>query len=128
MTQDNIKDLLVACDNMDNKTPWSRHMNKDKIIEEVFCYAKEIDGFFECDALVDADETLDLDTFGSIQLQWGSSDGFCARVIVYYDEWKQYDIDLDKINMKQYGAYELPDFDGVVDEALNILNENYPFA
>lgn len=45
MTQDNIKDLLVACKNMDNKTPWSRYMNKDKMIEEIVCYAKEIGSF-----------------------------------------------------------------------------------
>ena len=125
MTQDNIKDLLVVCKNMDNKTPWSRHLDKDKIIEEVFCYAKETNDLFEYDVLVDADETFNADTFGSIQLRWGSECGFSAEVVVYYDNWKTYDIDLAKINMKKYGGYELPNFDEVIDKGLRILNKMY---
>lgn len=127
MTQNNIKDLLIVCKNMDNKTPWSRYMDKDKVIEEIFHYAKETNDLFECDALVDADEPLNMDTFGSIQLYWGSACGFSAKVVVYYDNWKTYKIDLNKISWKTYGSYELPDFDEVIDEGLKILNKNYQF-
>jgi len=123
ITKNSITDLLVSCEDMTNKTPWTRNFSIDEIIKEIFAYAKENDGLFECDVLVAPDD-YDLDTLGSIQLLWCRQVGFYAKAVMFFDNSKEVEIDLSEIKMKNYGDCQLPDFEEVIDKGIELFN-NY---
>lgn len=131
LTRQHLDNLLVEADDMDNHSPWCRHMPNDEIIAEVFRYAKENDSNFSCMAFF-YDDGCDFNV-AEVSLSYDSDTGFQAYLTINYSEDSGFDldsgdvykIDLDSVPLKTYGDFELYDFDEIINRGIELFNTNF---
>lgn len=122
LTREDINSFLVESDSMDSNSPWCRKMSDDEIIMSVFEYAKENDLEYGCHAF-HYNEDVDNFALAMISLNWNSDIGFSAGLSIAESEYIS--IGLDSVPIRQYGEYELYDFEEIINKGIELFNSNF---
>ena len=129
-TREDFDSFLIVSENMDSDSPWCRNMSIDKIIEEIFIYAKEYDSDYNCNVFYYDNEYDEYDEvpIGMISLSWDNITGFSASLAIQYSNntnAEYFKINLDSVPMKRYGKVELYDFDEIMIWGIELFNSNF---
>ena len=126
LTKEDFDSFLIVSENMDSDSPWCRKMSMDKIIGEVFTYAKENVSDYYCHAFFYNDyANIDI---GVISLNWSNKTGFYASLSIQYSDLvneEYFEINLDSVPMREYGEVKLYDFDEIMIRGIELFNSNF---
>lgn len=129
LSMSDLTEYLISNENMESNEGWAIGLIFEEIIEAVVKSVIRNDlEEYECIAFFydDDDESCDLDAPAMITLKWNKDEGFSGIVAMQYPSDKIYhDIDISDIQMKKYGAYEIPDIELVVEKGLEFFNQNF---
>lgn len=134
LTITDLTDWTISCETsegyFDNAQEEFENLSVEEAIKTMYLKAVDNVGSYSCSAFFydNEDDFYEIDAPALITLCWNNEEGFRCNVAFQfpYSQAEYYDLDINNIPMKNYGACELPNMKIVIEKALEFFNDNYP--